>query len=187
MSSDFRGLEIGGYYKPHHSKYHQMDKKAGGYTQTVADASETWPFPDNSFSVVYASHVVEHLGDDGARAFFNQAYRCLKYGGVLKVAMPDFRKICVEYLKAEDLEHVLGQDRIIAVIMGENYDYLQHRSLWDRKKVTKALTQAGFKNIVFQDVNPRYLEDDFLAVFGRAPYETRVHYELYVEACKEVV
>lgn len=55
----------------------------------VFDCQGKWPFPDNRFSGIYASHVVEHL--DKPQEFFNEAWRVLHAEGSLLVRVPHSR------------------------------------------------------------------------------------------------
>jgi predicted SAM-dependent methyltransferase len=57
------------------------------------------PFPDNSFSVVYHSQVLEHIPRDSAAGFIRECYRVLKPGGILRVVVPDLENIVDEYKK----------------------------------------------------------------------------------------
>lgn len=51
------------------------------------------PAPDDSYPVVYADQVLEHMpGIDAARAFVAEALRVLKPGGVFFVVVPDYLK-----------------------------------------------------------------------------------------------
>lgn len=50
------------------------------------DCTCAWPFPDNSASIVYASHTLEHLVD--FRGFFREAHRVLHDGAVLQLRVP---------------------------------------------------------------------------------------------------
>lgn len=52
----------------------------------VCDLRDGWPFPDDSFSLVVASHVFEHLPD--LEFQFQEAARVLREGGHLKVIVP---------------------------------------------------------------------------------------------------
>ncbi len=51
------------------------------------DASEKFPFEDNSFDCVTASEIIEHIIDDVA--FLKECYRVLKPGGRLIVSTPN--------------------------------------------------------------------------------------------------
>lgn len=56
------------------------------------------PFADESFEVVYHSHVLEHfLRKDGIN-FLRECNRVLKPGGTVRIAIPDLEKITRNYL-----------------------------------------------------------------------------------------
>jgi hypothetical protein len=57
------------------------------------------PFPDNSFEVVYHSHVLEHFTKKDAHAFLKECYRVLQKNGILRIAVPDLEQIAREYIK----------------------------------------------------------------------------------------
>ncbi len=57
------------------------------------------PFNDNTFEVVYHSHVLEHFPKDKAHLFIKECYRVLKPGGIIRVAIPDLERITRNYLK----------------------------------------------------------------------------------------
>lgn len=63
-----------------------------------ADVSKPLRFADESFSVVYASHLLEHLFLDDARALLRECFRVLKPGGVIRLLVPDLRSIALEYV-----------------------------------------------------------------------------------------
>lgn len=52
----------------------------------VHDLNDGWPFPDNSFDHVLASHIFEHLDDLTVQ--FAEAGRVLRPGGTLEVRYP---------------------------------------------------------------------------------------------------
>lgn len=71
-------------YKSPFVKYHNIKNKL--------------PFLNNSVDVIYHSHVLEHLDKMEAKKFIKNCYEVLKSGGIMRVAIPDLEKICVEYL-----------------------------------------------------------------------------------------
>ena len=56
------------------------------------------PFPDNSFDVVYHSHVLEHFPKEEAEPFIRECYRVLRPKGILRVVVPDLEQIAKMYL-----------------------------------------------------------------------------------------
>ena len=58
-----------------------------------------FPFPDNSFDVVYSSHVLEHFMPQQAAYLVRESHRVLKPGGILRTVVPDLEASCKEYLR----------------------------------------------------------------------------------------
>jgi SAM-dependent methyltransferase len=62
-----------------------------------------FPFADDSVSIIYSSHMVEHLPENTCFYFFEEAHRILKKGGVLRVEGPDTEKLVEEYKNGNEL------------------------------------------------------------------------------------
>lgn len=60
------------------------------------------PFADESFDVVYHSHVLEHFSRSQAIFFLRECFRVLKPSGLLRVAVPDLENIVRAYVAALD-------------------------------------------------------------------------------------
>jgi SAM-dependent methyltransferase len=58
------------------------------------------PYPDDSFDVVYHSHLLEHFSKQSAPAFLRECFRILKPGGLIRIAVPDLERIVRAYLEA---------------------------------------------------------------------------------------
>lgn len=82
------------------------------------------PFAENSFEVVYHSHLLEHFPKKQAVKFIEECYRILKPGGILRVVIPDLEQIALNYIKYlnEALLNVPGTDRKYEWTMLEMYD-----------------------------------------------------------------
>jgi predicted SAM-dependent methyltransferase len=50
---------------------------------------EPIPVENNTAEIVYSSHTVEHITDQAAQNMFNESYRILKPGGLLRVTTPN--------------------------------------------------------------------------------------------------
>jgi cephalosporin hydroxylase/predicted SAM-dependent methyltransferase len=66
------------------------------------DLNKRLPFEDESFEVVYHSHVLEHLSKEQGKAFLAECFRVLKHGGILRVVVPDLERIARLYLENLD-------------------------------------------------------------------------------------
>ena len=104
-------------------------------------------FKTNSFDVVYASHLLEHLKGDKLE-ILKEWTRVLKPGGILRLSVPDFEKIIKIYLQHKDIELINNlffgrQDKL------EHY----HRELFDYEKLKNLMLNAGLEAI--HNWNPR--------------------------------
>ncbi len=74
---------------------------------------ERLKFSDNSFAVVYHSHVIEHIPRDMVHSFLDECFRVLEPNGVLRIAIPDMEVIAKNYLKflTENIENPTDTSR----------------------------------------------------------------------------
>lgn len=101
-----RNLEIGCGAKRING-FETLNVIAGPTVDYVADASRRLPFKDETFDLVYASHVLEHVPWYQVRQTLQEWRRILKRGGRLEIWVPDGLKICRALADAEES----GQDR----------------------------------------------------------------------------
>ena len=97
---------------------------------------------DESCDEVRASHVLEHFSHRETEAVLREWIRVLKPGGWLKVAVPDFRYIAQEYLKAETDAPLHGY--CMGGQVDEN-DY--HKAIFDEDGLRQALEDLGLVNV----------------------------------------
>ncbi len=81
-----------------HPDWVNLDLKSNTPFIRAADISRGIPYPDQTFSVVYHSHLLEHLQKQEAFSFIQDCYRVLKPGGVIRIAVPDLEQIARSYL-----------------------------------------------------------------------------------------
>lgn len=60
-------------------------------------SAEPLPIKTGSAEIIYTSHTMEHIPDDAAARFFQEAHRVLVAGGVLRLTMPDFDRARTAY------------------------------------------------------------------------------------------
>lgn len=63
------------------------------------------PFPDNSFDLVYHSHVLEHFSKEDGERLMEECYRVLKPGGTIRIVIPNLEEIAKNYLKYLELSN----------------------------------------------------------------------------------
>jgi predicted SAM-dependent methyltransferase len=71
---------------------------ATGQDVIAHNLSKGIPFADNTFELVYHSHVLEHFPKASATFFLQECCRVLCPGGILRVVVPDLEQIARLYL-----------------------------------------------------------------------------------------
>jgi len=64
----------------------------------IHDLRKPLPFPNDHFTAIYASHLLEHLYREEAKALLKECVRVLIPGGILRMVVPDLRSILSEYM-----------------------------------------------------------------------------------------
>jgi len=81
---------------------HIVPKKQSGLPWSrdifIYDVRKPLPFSNNSFSAIYASHLLEHLYLAEAKNLLKECYRMLEPNGVLRIVVPDLGAIIQEYM-----------------------------------------------------------------------------------------
>lgn len=114
--------------------YKNLDRKTG---------QEVYPldFKDQSISEVRASHVLEHFNYTEIVGVLKEWVRVLKYGGSLKIAVPDFEWIAKNYLEGNDIN-------VQGYTMGGQEDPNDfHKVIFDNNVLTELMRAAGLRNI----------------------------------------
>jgi predicted SAM-dependent methyltransferase len=71
--------------------------------QAYLDATQPWPVPPGSVSLVFADNMIEHISLALGREFLGHAYEALAPGGLLRVATPDVERVARQYLENGEL------------------------------------------------------------------------------------
>lgn len=134
----------------------------------ILDASEKLPFEDNSFDIIYASHVFEHIPWYKSKVVLNEWKRILKSSGRIEIWVPDGLKICDTFVKSEKLKTSkylyndgwfrFNEDKDPCVwASGRIYTYGDatgninhpnwHHALFSKRYLIKLFADLDFKNI----------------------------------------
>jgi predicted SAM-dependent methyltransferase len=97
INSDFKYLNLGCGYR-FDSRWTNVNFKVTGAEVIPYDLGKGIPFADNTFELVYHSHVLEHFNQTAAKTFIQECYRVLRPGGILRVVVPDLEQIASLYL-----------------------------------------------------------------------------------------
>jgi predicted SAM-dependent methyltransferase len=97
VNSELKYLNLGCGYR-FDSRWTNVNFKATGAGVIPYNLAKGIPFADNTFELVYHSHVLEHFNQTGAKTFIQECCRVLRPGGTLRVVVPDLEQIASLYL-----------------------------------------------------------------------------------------
>lgn len=108
----------------------------------VDDITTLTKIPDNSCDIIYASHVLEHVGRNEFEDVIRIWNKKLKKNGTLRIAVPDFEKIIIWYQRTKYIIDIVG---LVSGGQKTKYDY--HKMIYDKKSLTEILLKMGFNDI----------------------------------------
>ena len=127
------------------------------------DVRRGLPFPDNSATVVYSSHMIEHLFRDEAGAFLRDARRVLALGGICRIVVPDLRSMIQWYVERNGAAPAEGEaprsDTLMEMLLVSSSsapprsilgvyrrltDFDRHKWMYDEPGLTELFRESGF-------------------------------------------
>lgn len=130
------------------------------------------PLGDNTVDVIYSSHALEHIFLEEAQALLQDAYRALKEGGVIRLAVPDLEYAVRLYqsgAKEQSMEFFFSRNR---------GGYLNHHHyMYDFELLKNLLEKVGFIKVQRCSFRQGTMRD--APILDNRPEET-----LFVEARK---
>lgn len=121
-----------------------VDMQAAPHVDIVGPV-ECLPLDDNSVSLIYASHVLEHFGRYSYRAVLEEWFRVLRTGGVLRIAVPDFAACAAIYYEnglQDGLSGLVG-----LIIGGQRNEHDYHKMIFDEFLLRSDLIDIGFREV----------------------------------------
>ena len=139
----------------------------GSNVDYVCDATQRLPFADDTFTLIYASHVLEHVPWYRTVDVLREWVRVLRPGGSLEIWVPNGLKICRAFVDAEYEGHdplendpwtrfnsgrdpcVWASGRIFTYGDGTGRinDPNWHRALFSPRYLRKAMEEAGLTSV----------------------------------------
>ena len=127
--------------------------------------NDIFNFPYENVELIYASHLLSYFDSNELDQLLTYWRSKLIFGGILRIGVPDFKKMSLLYSKGWDLNYFIGP---LYGKMKCNNNYIFHKTCFDEKSLSNLLKKNGFKNIrewdhklvdhgVFDDHSQAYL------------------------------
>jgi len=168
-----RKLHIGGVDKA--EGWEILNAVRGPDVDHLGDARDLSRFSDKTFTVIYASHVVEHL-DYANNELLNtlrEWYRVLVPGGAVYISVPDLDVLSRLFLEKDRLS-LEERFFVMRMMFGghvDKYDY--HVVGLNQDFLASFLQQAGFTNLRRMD-SFGFFRDTSAMVFKGTPISVNV-------------
>ncbi len=119
-----------------------IDARKFKHTHLVSNGFQLDKFKDSSVSEVYFCHVLEHFSFKDSEELLNRIYKILEPGGVIRVSVPDIKKLIDIYIEQKKIDTIKR-----AVMGGQNYENDFHKSIYDYNELKRILEKNNFKNV----------------------------------------
>jgi|TARA_Y100000034_G_scaffold51371_1_gene63184 hypothetical protein len=139
-------VKIDGYINVDVRKYSIYRNGHKVTPDVVDDMTELRQFTEESVSVIYVCHALEHLTRFQYKNAMKRWYRLLKKEGILRISVPDMESLCEYYVETGDLNSIRG-----TIYGGQTYKENFHYWGWDFNELSKDLKDIGFGNVCRYD------------------------------------
>jgi SAM-dependent methyltransferase len=152
------------------------------------DATKGLPLRDSSCSVVYASHVIEHLVSHDLHLFLREVLRILAPGGILRLAVPDLQIFVDSYNSDGDADAFVEKLNLLSPRQRGWLSHLRgavtggrtlHQWVYNETSLSALLLDSGFLQPVRLPAGTTTISD-----CGELNLHERSWESLYVEAVK---
>lgn len=154
-----------------------------------SDITKLDHFKTDFVHLIYASHVLEYFDREEVIPVLEEWVRVLKPGGILRLAVPDFRAMAALYIvgargKRYELDSLLGP---IFGKMDMDDEKIFHKTVYDFESLKTVLESVGLTNIRrwrWQDVDHGKFDDHSQAYLPHFDKEKGTLISLNVESTK---
>jgi predicted SAM-dependent methyltransferase len=99
-------------------------------------------FKNDSFELVYASHILEHFKKNQILKVLKEWIRVLKPGGILRISVPSFENLTKIYNIDKNIDNISGP-----LMGGQSYKDNFHYEVFNKKKLINLLNEAGLEAV----------------------------------------
>jgi len=166
---------------------YQFIRFAQENTIEYGDATKGLRVHDESVDVLYSSHMLEHLDRNEANEFLKEAFRVLQPGGIIRIAIPDIKKIVDRYNESGDADAFIESTHLCAPRPRSLAQWLRlllvgtrnHQWMYDGNSLSRLLQKHDF-------VNTQLMPAGQTRISGHEPLDLkeRDSESVYVEAEK---
>jgi predicted SAM-dependent methyltransferase len=122
------------------------------------DVRKGLPYITDTIDYIYNEHFIEHLNWQEAGEFIQECYRCLKVGGILRIATPDLDSIVIKYLGDWDNQVWLGHPdykfiKTRGMMLNVGMRNWGHQYLFNEEDLKLLFTLAGFKQVDRKEID----------------------------------
>ncbi|QPN64316.1 methyltransferase domain-containing protein [Synechococcus sp. CBW1004] len=125
------------------------------------DLSDGIPFPDNTVTSIYSSHVLEHITPGSLETLLRDCLRCLKPGGSISVCVPNARLFIEAYIQGRyfvtpSSDHCWRRGWVESGSPIDQLNYIaymggEHKFMFDQASLIGMLNRAGFEQTAARD------------------------------------
>ena len=146
-------IDLTSYALTNQYKFLQMDSRC------------SFPFEPNSVDFIVSSHMLEHLDWNEGLNFLRECYRVMKFGAVMRIAVPDLSTMIIKYLNnnLQDLDQMnlnaASNDQQSFKFWSFLFD--NHKIAYDINSLTKIGNLAGFhvERRAFNEGHPEIIRE----------------------------
>lgn len=103
-------------------------------------------YDNDTFDLIYASHVLEHFPRKQTTNVLQEWARILKKGGILRLSVPDIQALINIYKQTKDLDQIIGP-----LYGRQDYRYNYHYTVFDYIIIKKLMEKSGLEAIHYWD------------------------------------
>lgn len=137
------------------SAHYQLIQFARENEIEYGDAARRLPLQDASVDVLYSCHMLEHLDRNEATNFLREAFRVLRPGGIVRIAVPDLKRQVAQYNDSADADAFVEATLLCVSRPGSFAQRLRlfllgprnHQWMYDGNSLSRLLKAHGFVNV----------------------------------------